>query len=67
LESILTQHCKNFVLVSLREMGQGKSIEYAYHVKLKKGKSDSGLVDNLKSIDTIRSINLMLQETTVEL
>jgi len=67
LEAILKSHCKVFALISLREMSQGKRIDYAYQIKLKKGQEKNVMVKSLSQIDSIENISLMLQETTVEL
>lgn len=67
LEQILSGYCKVFALITLRDMAQGNRLDYAYHVKLKKGKNKSDLVEELKKIDSIRGISLLLQETTIDL
>jgi uncharacterized membrane protein YhiD involved in acid resistance len=67
LEAILKENCKNFALITLREMAQGVRLDYAYHVKLKNSKLQEAFVDSLRKIPSIKDVNLMLQETTVEL
>jgi uncharacterized membrane protein YhiD involved in acid resistance len=67
VEQILTDYCKNFALITLREMSQGTRLDYAYHVKLKNTKSRESFVNELRKVETIKDVNLMLQETTVEL
>ncbi len=67
LEEVLREYCKTFALVTLREMAQGNRLDYAYHVKLKPGKQNHDFITAVKKIDTIAGVNLMLQETTVEL
>ena len=67
LEKILTHYCKVFALITLRDMAQGKRLDYAYHVKLRKGISQDEFIEELKAIQSIKGINLMLQETTIEL
>jgi uncharacterized membrane protein YhiD involved in acid resistance len=67
LEKILSGYCKVFALITLRDMAQGNRMDYAYHVKLRKGKDKSDLVAELKKIDSIRGISLLLQETTIDL
>jgi hypothetical protein len=57
----------NFALITLREMSQGSRLDYAYHIKLKNGKSRELFVVELKKIESVKDVNLMLQETTVEL
>ena len=48
-------------------MAQGKRLDYAYHVKLKRGKGKTDLVNALKGIQSINGVNLLLQETTIDL
>jgi len=67
LENILKSYCKIFALVTLREMSQGKRIDYAYQIKLKRDKEKNELVKELSQINSIENISLMLQETTIEL
>jgi uncharacterized membrane protein len=35
IETLMKQFCKNFALITLREMTQGERLYFAYHVKLK--------------------------------
>jgi uncharacterized membrane protein YhiD involved in acid resistance len=67
LEALLRQYCKNFALITLREMAQGERLDFAYHVKLKNTMIKEEFVDKLRKITSIKDVNLMLQETTVEL
>lgn len=67
LEQVLNAHCKNYNLVSLREMGQGNIIDFAYHVKFKKDAGREAFVREVKSIEGAKSVNLMMQEAVVEI
>lgn len=68
LEQVLNSHCKNYNLVSLREMGQGNILDFAYHVKFKKdGGGREALVHDVKGIEGAKSVNLMMQEAVVEI
>ncbi len=67
LETVLNEYCKIFVLITLRDLAQGKRLDYAYHIKLRDEKDKTRFVETLQGIETIKGINLMLQETTVEL
>ena len=67
IESLMKQYCKNFALITLREMAQGGRLDYAYHVKLKNSVIKEEFIDKLRKIAGIKDVNLMLQETTVEL
>lgn len=67
LEALLRHYCKNFALITLREMSQGERLDFAYHVKLKNTMIKEEFVDKLRKVNSIKDVNLMLQETTVEL
>lgn len=68
LDLILKNCCKHFALITLRDMMQGERLDYAYHIKLKKQQSDSDLVRLLpQKIPSIKGVQLMMQESTVEL
>lgn len=67
LEKVLKEYCKKFSLVTLRDMAQGRRLDYAYHVKLKNRKDKVDFLEDLKGVHTIKGLNFLLQETTVEL
>ena len=67
LESVMSRYCKAFSLVTLREIEQGVRMDYAYHVKLRKGLTHEDFLQQLKSLQAIQGVNLMMQEATVDL
>ncbi len=67
LEKIMRHHCKAFSLVTLRELEQGQRLDYAYHVKLRRGRTHEGLLFDLQKLDSLQGVNLMMQEATVDL
>lgn len=68
LENILQAHCRKFALITLRDIHQGKRLDYAYHLKLKNDESRQELITALsKEVVSARGVSLMMQETTVEL
>ncbi len=67
LGDILKKNCQKFALITLRDAAQGKRLDYAYHIKMKRGRDMAQLVDELNAIAHIGGVNLLLQETTVEL
>lgn len=67
LETTLKSYCKTFALITLREMAQGNRLDFAYHIKMKKGKNKTDFLNEIRKIRDIRGVNLLLQETTVEL
>lgn len=66
VEEILKNDCQVFALVTLRELAQGNRLDYAYQVKLRKKKTYNDLVNKFTKLKTIRGLNLLLQESTVE-
>ncbi len=67
LEQVLSSHCRNYNLVSLREMGQGDVLDFAYHVKFRQGKEKEAMVREVKGIRGAKAVNLMMQEAIVEI
>jgi uncharacterized membrane protein YhiD involved in acid resistance len=67
LERLMQAYCDKFALITLREVAQGKRLDYAYHVKLRGKKDNEGFIGELRQIPSIQGVSLMLQETTVEL
>jgi len=67
LERVLREYCKSFSLVTLREIEQGQRLDYAYHIKLRRKKTHEQLMYEIKKLEAISGVNLMLQEATVDL
>ncbi len=67
LERIIHQYCKAFSLVTLRELGQGERMDYAYHIKLRRGKTYESFLSDLKKLGSMQGLSLMMQEATVDL
>lgn len=66
LEDLMTEYCKSFALVTIREMAQGERLDYSYQFKLKKKYSYTEFMTRLQELENIKGVNLMLQENTVE-
>lgn len=66
-ETTMKGYCKAFSLVTLREMAQGDRMDYAYHIKLRRGKKHEDFLREIKRLEAIQGVSLMLQETTVDL
>jgi hypothetical protein len=67
LDSLLGKYCRAFALVTLREMAQGQRLDYAYHIKLRKKMSYDLFMTELKTINELQGLSLMMQEATVDL
>jgi uncharacterized membrane protein YhiD involved in acid resistance len=66
LEQAMNRYCRNFALITLRDVAQGKAVDYAYQVKIRADQNHADFLDSLKAVPTIRGVSLLLQETTVE-
>lgn len=64
---VLSTHCRNFVLVALRDVAQGETLEYAYQVKLRDVGSPDRLVRALDALPGIGGLSLMVEDATSEL
>ncbi len=67
IEKALARLCSRHVLVTLRELGQGERSEYAYQIKLKPKNSSVELIKALNTLETVRGLSILLQESTIEL
>lgn len=67
LEALLRKNCKVFALVTLREMAQGQRMDYAYHIKLRSQKNYASFMAELKTLEELQGLSLMLQEATVDI
>lgn len=67
LEAVLRAHCRSFVLVTLRELGQGAEQEHAYQVRLLQPSDQVTLLEELARLPGARAVSLQMQEATVEL
>ena len=67
LEDILHKNCKSFALITLRDMSQGNRLDYAYQIKLKNSVRHDDFIRMLNDIPSIKGIQFMMQEATVEL
>lgn len=63
----LRQHCRSFVLVTLREAAQGSVMEHAYQVNIPDPDQRAPLVSALQAVQGIQDVTLLLQEPTLDL
>ncbi len=66
VDQILKNYCTQATLISIRELSQGERLDYAYQVTIRADKTYDSLVKEIKSLDSARGINLMLQSSVVE-
>jgi hypothetical protein len=67
LEKLLHKYCRAFALVTLREMAQGQRLDYAYHIKLRRNKTYEDFMAELKTLNELQGLSLMMQEATVDI
>lgn len=65
-EEILSRYCRVFILITIREIAKNR-FDVAYHVKFKDSRVQADFLSEFNEIDTIQGVQLLLQETTVEI
>ena len=63
---ILKRTTKHFVLVTMRDVAQGKAFDYSYQVKLARPSDNQTLMIELEKVEGIRGLAYTNQEATVE-
>jgi uncharacterized membrane protein YhiD involved in acid resistance len=63
---ILKRITKSFMLVTMRDVAQGKAFDYSYQVKLKHPVDSQTLISELEKVKGIRGLSYTNQEATVE-
>lgn len=67
VNTIMQEHCQAFSLVTIREIEQGKRMDYAYHIKLRRGRNCEQILESISALGSVEQVNLMMQEATVDL
>ncbi len=66
LETVLNENCKHFAMISVREIGQGELLDYAYQLKFKNQTTQQTLLQALQTVPGAKGVNLMMQESVIE-
>lgn len=66
LEKVILEYCRTFALIGIREIGQGERMDYSYQIKLKPNRNYNEFLAKVAEIENARGLNLILQETSVE-
>ncbi|MBM4394416.1 MAG: DUF4956 domain-containing protein [Deltaproteobacteria bacterium] len=66
VRDVMQRHCRNWVLVALREVSQGDDAEHNYHVKLTNPDLHVPFVRELEAVPGIRGVSFFLQDATEE-
>lgn len=67
LSDVLSKHCKSFLLVTLRQMMQGRQLERVYQLTLRDAQGEASLVSAVTAVPGATGVSLAMQEATVEL
>lgn len=67
IREILSEHCRRFVLVAVRDLAQGDTLEYAYQVTMRDQARQDRLVRALDALPGIGGLSLLLPDATTEL
>ncbi len=67
VKGVLQKRTRHFALVTLHEVAQGRSMEYAYQVQLRRPDDRAAIVHDLKALEGVHQVHFLLQEPTVEL
>ncbi|MBN1780330.1 DUF4956 domain-containing protein [bacterium] len=63
---ILKRTTRSFILVTMRDVAQGKAFDYSYQVKLAHLNDNQILISELENVKGIRGLSYTNQEATVE-
>ncbi|MEZ4468099.1 MAG: DUF4956 domain-containing protein [bacterium] len=67
MHGVLKTHCRDYLLVALRDLGQGEAMEYAWQIRLRKRQSREALVDQLAHLPGIGGLSLLVQDSSTEI
>jgi hypothetical protein len=67
INEVLRTYSGNFALTTLREIRQGKAMEYAYHLRLKKADERIAMVRALEAVEGVEGVTLYYQDAAQEL
>lgn len=67
LVDALSKHCSSFLLVTLRQVMQGRQLERVYQLTLKDPQGEASLVSAVTAVPGATGVSLAMQEATVEL
>ena len=66
LEKVLEENCKHFAMISVREIGQGDLLDYAYQLKFKTKVNHHNIMNAIQNIAGAKGVNLMMQDSIIE-
>lgn len=67
MREILGKYCSSAVLVAMREAVQGEALEFSYQVRLIDPTYHGDLLQELRQVEDISDVNLLMHRSTVEI
>ncbi len=64
---ILKQFCTSFTLISMNDIGQGSSSEYAYQLLIRNAANNHNMLKEMEKLAGVEQINLTMQEQLLEI
>lgn len=67
VREVLGKYCSSAVLVAMREAVQGEAIEFSYQVRLIDPTFHADLLEEMRAIEDISEVNILMHRATVEI
>ncbi|HBA83496.1 MAG TPA: DUF4956 domain-containing protein [Verrucomicrobia bacterium] len=67
VRDIFGKYCSNAVLVAMREAIQGEAMEFSYQIRLRDPTFHDEMLDELRNIEDITDVNILMHRATVEI
>jgi uncharacterized membrane protein YhiD involved in acid resistance len=67
LEQLMRKYCQTFALITIRDLADGKRMDYAYHVRLNNFSDQADFLTELNKVRTINGVHLLINETSVDI
>jgi uncharacterized membrane protein YhiD involved in acid resistance len=66
VDEVLEKHCESFTLIAVRDVAQGGTVEFSYHIRLMDPSYQRELLNALREVKTITQPVLVMHRTTIE-
>ena len=67
VREIFGKYCTSAILVAMREAIQGEALEYSYQIRLRDPTYHDELLDELRRVEDISEVNILMHRATVEI
>jgi len=66
VDEVLEKHCESFTLIAVRDVAQGGTVEFSYHIRLMDPSYQRELLNALREVKSISQPVLVMHRTTIE-